>query len=95
MGTMDWIALVLGLIWGVIILIIWKRNPPQRWPWIFGIGGGIYMFILFMTYSLLQRPKSDFVYDLGIGLLFALAVGIVCYISGHMLARRFQNKRGL
>jgi len=89
MTTMDWITLSMGVIWGTIILILWKRNKSNMWPRIFGIGGSVYLFVVSMTQSVLFWPRSDFWEYTISNSLWSLAVGIVCYFSGRQLARRF------
>jgi len=45
METIDWIELIFGLVWGTVMLILWRQNKsnPKIWPPIFGIGGGTFM----------------------------------------------------
>ncbi len=97
MKPIDFIALIFGLLWAIVtfILVRIKRNKSKlkTWPLIFGIGTGVYMFVSIMTASILLRPRSEFVEHLATGLFLSLVVGIVGYISGHMLARRRENKK--
>jgi hypothetical protein len=83
MRTMDWIALILGVIWGIIILILWRRSKSKMWPRIFGIGGGIFSFVLMMTQSIQFWPRSEFLNYTISNFLWSLAIGIVCYFSGR------------
>jgi hypothetical protein len=91
METMDWISLITGSIWLVIILILWRRNKPKKWPRIFGIGGGTYMFVLLMTQSILFWPRPEFTGYTISNFFWSLAMGIVCYFSGRILAQRFPD----
>ena len=91
METIDWISLIIGLIWGAIILILWRRNEPKKWPHIFGVGGGTFLFVLLMTQSILFWPRPEFVGYTISNFLWSLAMGVACYFSGRILARRFPN----
>jgi hypothetical protein len=93
MEPKDLFELISGLIWGIGMLIIWNRNKsqPKIWPRIFGVGGGVYIFILLMIRSLLRGP--EFLHDIVVNLLFSLVFGTVCYFSGRELARRFGRKQ--
>jgi len=95
MELIDWIALILGLIWLAIILTLWRRNKsnPKVWPRIFGIGGGVYTFVLFMIGSILKRPTSEFVNYTITNFLWSLGMGIWVYFCGRILARRFPNEK--
>ena len=93
MEMIDWIELILGLVWGTVVLILWRQNRsnPNRWPRIFGMGGGTFMLVLSMTRTILLRPISEFVKYTIPNILLSLAMGAICYISGRELARRFPN----
>jgi len=89
--TIDMILLVVGLVWGVILLYLWRRNKskPKMWPRLLGIGGWVYGFTSLMTTSILLSPKSEIVNYTISNFLWSLAVGVVCYFSGRILADRF------
>jgi hypothetical protein len=91
METIDWIALTLGLIWGTVMFILWRRNKPKLWPRIFGIGAGVYMFVLLMTGSMLLRPISEFVDYTITNFLLSLPAGIVAYFSARKIARNMAD----
>ena len=83
--------LILGVVWGVGMFILWRRNrsKPKVWPRIFGLGGGLYMFALSILGLLGSRPTSEFVDYVTSNFFWSVAVGIIAYFSGRMLARRF------
>ena len=83
--------LILGVVWGVGMFILWRRNrsKPKVWPRIFGLGGGLYMFALSILGLLGPRPTSEFVDYVTSNFFWSVAVGIIAYFSGRMLARRF------
>ena len=93
MELKDWLELLIGVIWGAMMLVLWRRNKskPKIWPRIFGIGGATYMLVLGEVESIFRRPTSDVSYDLINNIPWSLAIGVVCYFSGHKLARRFPN----
>ncbi len=95
MKPIDFIALIFGLLWAIVTFILLKRNKskPRAWPLILGIGIGLYVFVSATTASILLRPISEFAKHLITSLFMSLAAGIVGYISGHMLARRRENKK--
>jgi hypothetical protein len=93
METIDWIDLILGLICVAIMLILLRQNKPKMWPRIFGIGGGMFMFVLSMIRSWLLWPKSEFVDYIISNFLWSLAMGIWAYFCGRILVRRFSNEK--
>ena len=98
MTLRDWSAiaqLTTGVIWGTGMLIIWRRNKskPKTWPWIFGVGATVYMFVLSLLGSILPtRPMAQLL-DYAISNFFwSFFIGVIAYFSGHMLARRFEKR---
>ncbi len=95
MKPIDFTALIFGLLWAIVTFILLKRNKSKlrAWPLILGIGIGVYVFVSVLTVSILLRPISDFVEHLITSFFSSLAAGVVGYISGHILARRRENKK--
>jgi len=89
------VVLIFGLVWGTIMLILWRRRKtkPKTWPHLLGIGVGIYMLVSSMTASILLRPISEFVNYTITNFILSLAIGAVSYFSGRMIARRAQDKK--
>jgi hypothetical protein len=83
------VVLALGLVWGTIMLILWKRRKtkPKTWPNLLGIGTGIYTFVAFMTFSIFLRPISEFPNYTITNILWSLALGGIGYTSGRKIAR--------
>jgi len=83
------VQLTFGLVWGVAIFILYKRNKskPKLWPRIFGIGIGVFWFVVSMIGSMMLWPISEFVNYTITNSLWSLAAGIVGYFSGHKIAR--------
>ena len=94
METKDLFELVFGLIGGIVMLVLWSRNKsrPKMWPRIFGVGGGVFTFMLMMTGSILFWPKSEFLRNIIASFLMSLVFGMVGYFSGHKLVR-MQDKK--
>lgn len=86
--------LILGVIWGVAILIILRRNrsKPKLWPPIFGVGGAVFMCMLSILGALQPKPMSELVDYMISNFFWALVVGVIACFSGRMLMRRFGNK---
>jgi len=95
METIDWIELIIGLVFGTIMFILWRRNKskPKMWPRIFGIWGGVYTFVLFMVGSMMRRPIAEFINYTTENFLWSLGMGIWVYFCGRILARRFPNEK--
>ena len=95
METMDWIGLILGSVCLIIMLMLLKQNKsqPKVWPRIFGIGGGIFTFVLLMIGDWLLRPRSEFVDYTNSNSLLSLAISIWVYFCGHILIRRLPNEK--
>jgi len=97
MKTIDLITmgqLILGVVWGTVMLILLRRNKskPNMWPLIFGVGVGVLGFVLLMTGSILLRPISEFIDYTITNFFWSLAGGIVGYFSGRRIARLMQDK---
>jgi hypothetical protein len=78
----------------IVTQILIKRGKlkPEMWPRVFGIGTGIYGFVSLMITSILLRPRSKIVNYTVESFLWSLALAIVAYIGGHILASRKQDK---
>jgi drug/metabolite transporter (DMT)-like permease len=87
------IGLIIGLFLAIITYILLKRKKlkAKALPYVFGVGGWIYALISMMTASMLLRPISEFANFTIENLFWSLALGVACYFSGHILARRFPN----
>jgi len=87
--------LILGVVWGVGMLILLRRNKsePDMWPRIFGVGGGLFMFALSILGSLEPRPTSEFVDYISSNFFWSVAIGIIAYFSGRILARDAKNRK--
>ena len=95
MTSIDLIAPVFGIIWGIVMYILLKQNKskPELWPRIGGFGVGGYAFLTLMTSSMLSWPKSEFLAYTVENLLWSLPAGIIGYLSGRAYARRRENKK--
>ena len=89
MQLSDWITLGLGLIWGITTYTLLKRKKPQVWPLILAIGTGIYILVISMMTSALLTPRPEFSSYWKENLFWSLAIGMLAYYSGHVLAQRF------
>ena len=88
------ICLAIGLIVAIALQFLIKRNVfvPAMWPRGFGIGALAFMFISSMTASILLRPSSDFLdYTLANG-FWSCLIGIVGYIGGRILEKRYKGR---
>jgi hypothetical protein len=94
MESKDLFELIFGLIWLTGMLILWSRykTNAKMWPRFFGVGGGVFVFILMMIENILFWPKSEFLYNTFTSFFFALAFGLVGYFSGHRLAHMKTKK---
>ena len=88
------VVIIYGLVWGTIMLILWRRSrtKPKTWPGLLAIGIGVYLFVSSMTASLLLRPISEFVDYTITNFILSFAVGVIGYFSGHKIARDAQDK---
>jgi hypothetical protein len=95
MKPIDFVPLLLGLLWGIVTFILLRRNnsKPDTWARIFGIGIGVYLFISLMTASILREPISEFAYYTITNLFLSLPFSIIGYLTGRALARRRENKK--
>lgn len=95
METIDWIELIIALVFLTIGLILWRRNKskPKMWPRIFGIWGGVYTFVLFMTISIMRRPTTELIDYMTENFLWSITLGMWTYFCGHILVRRFPNEK--
>ena len=94
MSSIDFVAPIFGLIWGIVMYILLKQNQSKfkLWPRILGFGAGMYAFLSLMTASILSSPKSEFLDYTVENLLWTLPIGIIGYLSGRVYARRRENK---
>lgn len=94
METIDWIELIIALVFLTIGLILWRRNKskPKMWPCIFGIWGGVYTFVLFMTISIIRRPTTELIDYTTENFVWSLGLGIWAYFCGRVLVRRMPAK---
>jgi len=94
MKTIDWIPLIIALVFGTIMLILWIRNKSKAnmWPRIFGVWGGIYAFVLFMAVSIMQKPIAELFDYTTENFLWSLALGIWAHFCGRVLVRRMPAK---
>jgi len=95
MHTIDFVAPIFGLIWGMVIYILLRQNKskPELWPRILGFGVGTYAFLSLMTASMLSLPKSEFLAYTVENLFWSLPLGIIGYVGGRAYARRRENKK--
>jgi len=86
------VQIILGSVCGVFMIILFIRNKstPKVWPRIFGVGGGVFMFVLSMVTSMLSRPIFEFVDYTIPNLMWTFVIGIMGYFGGRMIARRFE-----
>jgi hypothetical protein len=94
MSAIDFVAPIFGLVWGMVIYILFKQNKskPELWPRIAGFGMGTYAFVSLMTASMLSLPKSEFLAYAVENLFWSLPLGIIGYVSGRAYAHRIQDK---
>lgn len=95
MSSIDFIAPIFGLFWGIAMYILLKQNKskPELWPRISGFGVGVYAFLSLMTASILREPISEFVDYTITNLFLSLPLGIISYLTGRAYARRRENKK--
>ena len=95
MSSIDFVAPIFGLIWGIIMYILLKQNSskPELWPRIGGFGAGGYAFLTLMTASILSSPTSEFLDYTVVNLFLSMPIGIIGYLSGRAYARRRENKK--
>ncbi len=98
MKPIDLISIILlipGLFLATAMYILIKRGKLKlvMWPRIFGISGGLYMFLSSMITSILLRPASEIVEYTITNFIWSLALGIVGYFGGRMLVRCLQNNK--
>ncbi len=89
------VLLILGLLLATVMQILTKRGKlkPETWPRVFGIGAGVFMFVGSMIASVLLRPISEIVDYTVTNFFSSLALGIVGYFGGRILAGRKQDKK--
>jgi len=88
------VMLIVGLFLAIVMYVLLKRKKLKAaaLPRIFGVGIGIYAFVLFMVSSILLRPLSELVSYTITNLFSALVFGIVGYIGGRTIARHYQDR---
>jgi drug/metabolite transporter (DMT)-like permease len=89
---MTVLALIYGLLFAVIGLILFRRSEskPKALPWITGICAGFCMFVSLMTGSMLRESITQIANYTLTNILMSLGFGLVGYISGQKLARRIK-----
>ena len=98
MKTINWIQLMIALVFGTIMLFPWKRNKSKAnmGPRFFGVWGGIdafvLFFVLFMAGSIMQRPIAELFDYTTENFLWSFALGIWAYFCGRVLVRRMPAK---
>jgi hypothetical protein len=95
MRPIDLIAPTFALFWGIVTLVLFRRNKskPELWPRIFGFGAGMYAFSSLMTASILRDPISEFVGYTITNVFLSLPSVIISYLAGRAYARRRENKK--
>lgn len=95
MSSIDFVAPIFGLLWGIVTYILLKQNKskPELWPRILGFGVGMYAFLSLMTASILRESISEFVDYTITNLFLSLPFGIIGYLTGREYARRRENKK--
>lgn len=95
MATIDLLSII-TLIYGLLFttggLILYRRSQskPEVLPRLIGFGAGLYLFVSLMTGSMLERPITQIVDYLVTNTFLSLGFGLVGYISGRKLARRWK-----
>lgn len=95
MRPIDFIAPTFALLWGIVTLILFRRNKlkPELWPRILGFAAGMYAFSSLMTARILREPISEFVDYAITNLFWSLPFGVIGYLTGREYARRRDKKR--
>jgi hypothetical protein len=88
-------TLIFALVLIILILVLIKRYKlkPETWPYLAGLGSGVYLFVPLMIQSIINRPLSELPNYTVTNLILSLAVSIAVYLMFHEIVVRSKRNK--